>query len=129
MPVTRGCFKGMKNTFYAVGRFTRRTATSRSPSTTSRTTTSSCRWCLAIASTVTSPPRKASSNAPNQASVRDDSVFYTLVCHFQHRDHISFSDVVEFDNSFSYIRSKKIWYSITVEKPKPSEEDHLSTDL
>lgn len=24
-------------------------------------------------------------------------------------------DVVEFDNSFSYLRSKKIWYSITIE--------------
>lgn len=24
-------------------------------------------------------------------------------------------DVVEFDNSFSYLRSKKIWYSITVD--------------
>lgn len=25
------------------------------------------------------------------------------------------ADVVEFDNSFSYLRSKKIWYSITIE--------------
>ena len=28
---------------------------------------------------------------------------------------ISSSGVVEFDNSFSYLRSKKIWYSITIE--------------
>ena len=26
-------------------------------------------------------------------------------------------DVVEFDNSFSYFRSKKIWYLVTVELP------------
>jgi hypothetical protein len=28
-------------------------------------------------------------------------------------------DVVEFDNTFSYLRSKKIWYSITIESSKP----------
>lgn len=28
-------------------------------------------------------------------------------------------DVVEFDNSFSYLRSKKIWYSITFDSAKP----------
>jgi hypothetical protein len=28
------------------------------------------------------------------------------------------SDVLEFDNSFSYFRSKKIWYSITMESSK-----------
>ncbi len=28
---------------------------------------------------------------------------------------LCFSDVLEFDNSFSYFRSKKIWYSITVD--------------
>ena len=24
-------------------------------------------------------------------------------------------DVVEFDNNFSYLRSKKVWYTITIE--------------
>ncbi len=28
-----------------------------------------------------------------------------------------YADVIEFDNSFSYLRSKKIWYSITVTEP------------
>lgn len=30
------------------------------------------------------------------------------------------SDVVEFDNTFSYLRSKKIWYSIRVEDASDS---------
>jgi hypothetical protein len=35
-------------------------------------------------------------------------------------------DVVEFDNSFSYLRSKKIWYSITIELSKPvCQNDNL----
>ena len=31
-------------------------------------------------------------------------------------------DVVEFDNSFSYFRSKKIWYLVTVELPSINKE-------
>lgn len=38
--------------------------------------------------------------------------------------HFFSSDVVEFDNSFSYIRSKKIWYAISVEKSKPLYEEN-----
>ena len=26
------------------------------------------------------------------------------------------TDIVEFDNSYSYLRSKKLWYSIVIEK-------------
>lgn len=36
------------------------------------------------------------------------------------------ADVVEFDNNFSYLRSKKIWYSIKVELASPMKN---GTDL
>ena len=29
----------------------------------------------------------------------------------------SVADIVEFDNSFSYLRSKTVWYSLKVEEP------------
>ncbi|XP_046460717.1 SEC14-like protein 2 [Daphnia pulex] len=45
-------------------------------------------------------------------------------CHMSPEEGEIFCDyvgvyVVEFDNSFSYLRSKKIWYSITIESSKP----------
>ena len=30
-------------------------------------------------------------------------------------------DSVEFDNSFSYVRSKKVWYKFTIEAPSDSD--------
>jgi len=40
-----------------------------------------------------------------------------------------FPDVAEFDNTFSYLRSKKIHYSITVEQAIDEDPDINGTDL
>ena len=38
-------------------------------------------------------------------------------------------DMVEFDNSYSYFRSKKIWYDITIETTQDSDDSGDSDDV
>ena len=37
--------------------------------------------------------------------------------------------MVEFDNSYSYFRSKKIWYDITIETTQDSDDSGDSDDV
>ena len=39
------------------------------------------------------------------------------------------ADIVEFDNSFSYLRSKKLWYEIKVEGPEQNGWEAAYDDI